>query len=119
MPHGFETCLGRGVALFNAGAFHAAHEAWEEAWLHERGERRLLLQGLILVAAGWLKRDAGNPHGAGRLFSRASERLGSLPGDCEGMNVDGLRREVATWREGGGAGRPSLVWRGSRQEGEH
>lgn len=118
MPRGFETCLARGVALFQAGAFHEAHEAWEEAWLHEQGARRLLLQGLILVAAGWLKRDAGNARGAVRLFSRALERLESLPPDCEGVDVDRLRRDVRVWREGEVAPRPLLVWRASRQEGE-
>lgn len=118
MPRGFSTCLEEGVALFNAGAFHEAHEVWEEAWLHEQGPRRLLLQGLILVAAGWFKREAGNPHGPPRLFSRALERLGSLPPVCEGVDVVVLRRQVEAWREGGEESRPLLVWQVSHPEGE-
>ena len=31
----------RGRALFNDRRFFQAHEAWEEAWLHEEGELRL------------------------------------------------------------------------------
>jgi uncharacterized protein len=44
--------LEQGRTLFNQGCFFEAHEAWEAAWLHEEGELRLLLQGLIQVAAG-------------------------------------------------------------------
>jgi hypothetical protein len=109
MPRGFETCLAEGVALFNAGRFFEAHEAWEEAWRRESGARRLLLQGLILVAAGWLKRDAGNAQGAWTLFSRALERLQPLPSRCEGVDVGGLRPQVVLWREGGPCARPVLA----------
>jgi uncharacterized protein len=109
MPRGFDTCLREGVALFDAGRFHAAHEVWEEAWRDETGPRRLLLQGLILVAAGWLKRDAGNTRGAWTLFSRALERMGPLPASCEGVDVEGLRPHVVRWREGGAEGRPTLA----------
>lgn len=110
MSRGFDTCLAEGVALFDAGRFHEAHEAWEEAWLRESGPRRLLLQGLILVAAGWLKRDAGNARGAWTLFSRALERLDSLPPAYEGVDVGGLRPQVVGWREGGTHVRPRLAW---------
>ena len=118
MPRGFDNCLADGVALFNAGRFYEAHEAWEEAWLCESGARRLLLQGLILVAAGWLKRDAGNARGAWTLFSRALERLHSLPARCEGVDVGGLRPQVARWREGGPCARPALACSAPLQEGD-
>ena len=118
MPRGFDTCLAEGVALFDAGHFFEAHEAWEEAWLHERGARRLLLQGLILVAAGWLKRDAGNARGAWTLFSRALERLEQLPPGCEGMDVGGLCPRVVRWREGEADERPLLAWLAAERGGE-
>jgi hypothetical protein len=116
MPRGFDSCLSEGVVLFNAGHFYEAHEVWEEAWLRESGERRLLLQGLILVAAGWLKRDAGNARGAWTLFSRALERLEHLPPGCEGMDIGGLRLQVARWREGESHARPVLAWLVPHQE---
>jgi uncharacterized protein len=119
MPRAFATCLEEGMTLFNAGAFHAAHEAWEEAWRHEHGPRRLLLQGLILAAAGWLKRDAGNARGAWTLFSRALERMESLGPLCEGVDVDRLRRDITRWRAGEGTDRPLLVWPLDASGGEH
>lgn len=109
MPRGFDTCLAEGVALFDSGRFFEAHEVWEEAWQLEHGPRRLLLQGLILVAAGWLKRDAGNARGAWTLFSRALERLEALPPACEGVDVGGLRPQITGWREGGPCDRPLLA----------
>jgi hypothetical protein len=102
-------CLSEGVALFNEGHFFEAHEAWEEAWRREAGERRLLLQGLILVAAGWLKRDAGRTQGAHTLFSRAQARLEALPPVCEGVDVARLRLQLAAWLEGQAGERPRLV----------
>jgi predicted metal-dependent hydrolase len=118
MPRAFATCLGEGMTLFNAGSFHAAHEVWEEAWRYEHGPRRLLLQALILAAAGWLKRDAGNARGAWTLFSRALERLESLAPTCEGMDVNGLRRDITRWRVGEGADRPLLARSLDASEGE-
>lgn len=108
MPSAFDTCLAEGVALFDAGCFFEAHEVWEEAWRREAGERRRLLQGLILVAAGWLKRDAGKARGAWNLFSRALARLEGLPPRCEGVDVQALRRQVVSWREGAPCARPVL-----------
>ena len=108
MSRAFATCLHEGWTLFDAGACHAAHDVWEEAWRVETGERRLLLQGLILVAAGWLKRDAGNHSGATRLFCRALERLALVPPRYEGLDVEGLRHAIPRWREGRGGDRPSL-----------
>ncbi len=52
-----------GVGEFNAGRFFEAHEVWEDLWLETVGHERLLLQGLIQIAAGYLKAESGN-HGA-------------------------------------------------------
>jgi predicted metal-dependent hydrolase len=113
--HNDETAarLAEGVALFNAGHFYEAHEVWEEAWRREQGVRRQLLQGLILVAAGWVKREAGNARGTRVLFTRALERLEGLPPVCEGVDVERLRPQVARWREGEAAERPVLVVSGA------
>jgi hypothetical protein len=103
-------CLSEGVSLFNEGHFFEAHEAWEEAWRREAGARRQLLQGLILVAAGWLKRDAGIARGAHTLFSRALARLEALPPVCEGVDVARLRTQLAGWLVGQAGERPRLVF---------
>lgn len=101
MNSGFNECLAEGVALFNAGHWFEAHEVWEEAWKLQSGPRRDLLQGLILVAAGLIKRQAGRTEGARTLFTRALERLEPLPELYEGVHVGMLVPEVRRWREGG------------------
>lgn len=69
--------LDRGVGLFDAGEFFAAHEAWEDGWkATEEPETRLLLQGLIQVAAGFYKIVVqGKPDSAQRLLARGLEKL--------------------------------------------
>ena len=108
MNSSFEDCLAEGVALFNAGLWYEAHEVWEEAWKLQYGPRRDLLQGLILVAAGLIKRQAGRTQGARTLFTRALERLEPLPATCEGVDVGLLVPQVRHWREGGTSAPPRV-----------
>ena len=99
--------LEEGRALFNAGRFFEAHERWEEAWLSETGPARLLLQGLIQVAAGFLKMKAGNRPAAIRLFETGVGRIVAagpppeLGGFCESV-----RQITARLRESGGDAAP-------------
>lgn len=110
MNSDFHECLTEGVSRFNAGLWYEAHEAWEQAWLRETGDRRGLLQGLILVAAGCLKHQAGKSEGARTLFTRALGRLERLPASFEGVDVGALVPQVRQWREGGELTRPVVPW---------
>jgi len=110
MNSGFHECLAEGVSRFNASHWYEAHEVWEQAWLKETGDRRALLQGLILVAAGCLKHRAGRAEGARTLFTRALGRLERLPATYEGVNVGALVPQVRQWREGGALAAPVVVW---------
>lgn len=65
----------RGVAYFDAGAYFAAHEVWEELWMESTGDEKRFLAALIQVAAGYLKRERGVANGARRLWSRALAAL--------------------------------------------
>jgi uncharacterized protein len=57
--------LSKGIELFNAGDFWAAHEAWEEAWTPDRhGPDRGFWKGLIQIAAGSLHCTRRNRRGA-------------------------------------------------------
>ncbi|HYD48682.1 MAG TPA: DUF309 domain-containing protein [Terriglobales bacterium] len=70
-----------GIALFNAGAFFAAHEAWEELWLELVGEEKQLVQGLIQIAAGYYKLEQGNRSATRKLFEKALARIAAA-GEC-------------------------------------
>jgi uncharacterized protein len=102
----------RGRVLYDAGRFFDAHEVWEEAWLAERGEVRALLQGLIQVAAGYVKglRDL-RPAGSVKLFEAALAKLEPLPDGLAGVALDRFRADLASaaeaarrWRDGAAAG---------------
>jgi uncharacterized protein len=86
----------RGVALFNAGYYWEAHEAWEALW-HAHGRRGAtadLLKGLIKLAAAGVKVRERQPHGvitharrAAALFESAKAEGGS----CRlGLELDEL-----------------------------
>ena len=67
--------LEEGRALFNAGRFFEAHEKWEEVWLEETGSAKLLLQGLIQIAAGFHKARSGNGGAAVRLCGAGASKV--------------------------------------------
>lgn len=55
--------VARGVALFDAGAYFEAHEAWEEHWGGGPKAERDLVKGLIKVAVAFHHLRHGNPGG--------------------------------------------------------
>lgn len=82
-----------GILLFNERQFFEAHEVWEDAWRTAAGDDRLLLHGLIQVAAGFHKLQCGQPAGTVALLDKGMEKLGAVPPDAAGR-VD-LRAWIA------------------------
>jgi predicted metal-dependent hydrolase len=90
-----EERLARGRALFNAGLYFEAHEAWEDAWRVETGPVRLTLHGLIQVAAGLHKATRQNqPKGCVHLLGTGLEKLREVPEDSCGLAVKEFREAV-------------------------
>jgi predicted metal-dependent hydrolase len=86
----------RGVALFNAGYYWEAHEAWESLW-HAAGRKGPVadvLKGLIKLAAAGVKVREGQPHGITTHARRAAELFESVH-DRAGRHVLGL--DLAEW----------------------
>jgi len=67
-----------GIALFNAGDYFEAHEAWEDAWHATRGRTKATLQVLIQLAVAMEHHRRGNRVGAKRMIKRAQRRLEAL-----------------------------------------
>ena len=84
--------LERGRLLFNAGRYFEAHEAWEQAWLVEQGDARVLLQGLIQVAAGCHKAWEGQAAGCVRLIGAGLEKLERV---ASAYGIAGFARAMA------------------------
>lgn len=72
-----------GIDLYNAGEFHAAHDAWEERWMGEVGQQeKLFLQAMIQSAVAFHHLDIGRPGAARQMYLRAKEKFARL-----GQNV--------------------------------
>ena len=90
--------LRAGIAIYNAGRYHAAHDAWEAYWLDlERGtpdER--FLHGLIQFTAVVYHGHNHNWTGARGLAESAGEYLADLPAEYRGVDVGSTRSWLAT-----------------------
>ena len=84
--------VSEGARLFDEGRYFEAHEAWEAHWLVEKDEsRRLLLQGLIQIAAAFHKLvDKDAPEPAARLYAKGLAKLDRCPAEVAGG--EGLTR---------------------------
>jgi hypothetical protein len=72
-----------GIDLYNAGEFHAAHDAWEERWMGEVGrDEKLFLQAMIQSAVAFHHLEIGRPGAARRMHQMAGEKFARL-----GVNV--------------------------------
>lgn len=71
-----------GIDLYNAGEFHAAHDAWEERWMGEVGGReKLFLQAMIQSAVAFHHLEIGRPGAARQMYTRAKEKFALLGTD--------------------------------------
>jgi hypothetical protein len=77
-----------GIDLYNAGEFHAAHDAWEERWMDEVGPReKLFLQAMIQSAVAFHHLEIGRPGAAREMYRRAKEKFARL-GAASFMSLD-------------------------------
>ncbi|MGH9458960.1 MAG: DUF309 domain-containing protein [Thermoanaerobaculia bacterium] len=100
-----EAALREGLRLFNAEAYFAAHEAWEELWLRADEPLRTYVQGLIQLAAGWHHLGRGNPGGARRLLDAAIRKLEPYPSGFAGIDAS----EAVTQAQAILGGKPRLA----------
>ncbi|MFT4891327.1 MAG: putative metal-dependent hydrolase [Halobacteriales archaeon] len=88
--------LRAGIAIYNAGEYLAAHDAWEERWLElSDGPDKRFLQGLIQFTAAVHHARTRNWLGARKLADRAGEYLADLPDDYREVNVGHVRAFLA------------------------
>jgi len=93
-----EAHLRAGVAVYNAGGYHAAHDAWEDWWLSlDSGtDDERFLHGLIQFTAAVFHACEGNRSGATGLAGSGQEYLADLPAAYRDVNVGDVRRYLAT-----------------------
>jgi len=93
-----DTHLRAGVAIYNAGGYHAAHDAWEECWLElDSGtEDERFLHGLIQFTAAVFHAHNRNWSGATGLAGSGRRYLADLSADYRGVNVGAVRVYLRT-----------------------
>ncbi|WP_284006899.1 DUF309 domain-containing protein [Haloarcula pelagica] len=85
--------LRAGIAVYNAGRYHAAHDAWEDRWLAlDTGDDERFLHGLIQFTAVVHHGRGENWSGAQGLAESAGEYLTDLPADYRGVDLETVRR---------------------------
>lgn len=92
----FTVSLDSGRRRFEAGAFHAAYEAWEDGWRQTIGLERRVLQVLVLWSDALEHHEQGKELTANRLLLRALERLGEVGDAFDGIDIDSLREGLVT-----------------------
>ncbi|MXV63411.1 DUF309 domain-containing protein [Natronorubrum sp. JWXQ-INN-674] len=111
--------LRAGAAIYNAGYYHAAHDAWEAHWLDlESGtDDERLLHGLIQFTAAVYHARNRNWVGAVGLADSAHEYLAELPETARAVRLSPIRSFLADL-----AADPELIERrppvGLEHEGE-
>ncbi|WP_458190375.1 DUF309 domain-containing protein [Haladaptatus sp. NG-WS-4] len=93
--------LRAGVAIYNAGEFHAAHDAWEDHWLELDGgsDDERFLHGLIQFTAVVFHAHDANWVGIRGLAESAVSYLDGLPADYRGVNVEDVRSYLRAVRD--------------------
>ncbi len=108
--------LRAGAAIYNAGHYHAAHDAWEDVWLElESGtDDERLLHGLIQYTAAVFHAHDRNWEGAVGLATSATGYLDGLPAEYRAVGLDPVRSFLETL-----ATDPEVVERRPPQPIEH
>jgi predicted metal-dependent hydrolase len=71
---------------------------WEDAWRASSGERAVFLQGLIQIAAGFLKWQRGQPRGMTALLDKGQDKLQRVGPRFERVKVKELLDALGAWR---------------------
>lgn len=89
--------LRAGIAIYNAGGYHAAHDAWEDHWLglDSGTDDERFLHGLIQFTAAVFHARNRNWSGATGLAESAGEYLAGLGETYRGVDVAAVRDFLA------------------------
>lgn len=77
----------KGIDLFNAGEFFAAHEVWEDLWRGSREVKREYYQGLVQCAVALEHFRRGNARGALRLYDTCRRHFSHVPDTFMGVDI--------------------------------
>jgi uncharacterized membrane protein YdjX (TVP38/TMEM64 family) len=97
-----------GLAAWQRSDFHGARTAWEEPAAEASGDHHALLSALADLAGALERQGAGHAQAALHLLGATRERLGELPAQVLGLDVDRLRADLPADPEAALAAPPAL-----------
>lgn len=89
-----------GVFLFNQGEYWFAHEAWEDVWREVEGPSKLFYQGLIQLAAGYVKLQQRHYKGAIANLRKGLEKFRALDDQAGDLDVPIRYKQIVNQSRG-------------------
>lgn len=80
--------------LFNSEKYWKTHEVLEGVWKHSQGDERVLLNGIILVAAALVHYQKGEYSVCISILKRALDKLQNAYGHYHNIDIDLLKTHV-------------------------
>ncbi len=90
-----------GIFFFNDERFWECHEVFEGVWKNCHGEEKMLVHGIILVAAALVHYQKDEDSICLSVLGRALEKLSHSSGNYYNIDVDKLRSKVLDIRNSG------------------
>jgi predicted metal-dependent hydrolase len=88
--------VSRGIELFNAGDYLAAHEEFEHVWLSNEGADADFFKGLVQACVALHHYREGNLEGAARLHAGHRMYLAAFLPRHRGIDVAGFLEEMSS-----------------------
>jgi len=79
------------IAKFNAGEYYAQHDLLEALWRETKSPVRQLYQAVLQIGVAYYQIEQRNWRGAVKMLNRGLRGLRNFPGQCQGIDVTGLR----------------------------
>ena len=89
-----EQAISDGISYFNNERFWECHEILEGVWKNCTGVEKLLIQGLILVAAGLVHYQKDEDEICISIFNRAMTKLENSNGEYHNIDIDKIKNTV-------------------------
>ncbi len=96
-----EKAIKDGIFFFNDERFWECHEVFEGVWKNCNGDEKMLVQGIILVAAALVHYQKGEDSICLSVLGRALEKLSNSSGNYYNIDLDRLRNKVLDIRNSG------------------
>lgn len=92
-----EAALREGVRRFDAGEYHAAHEAFERCWLANEGADADFFKGLVQASICLHHATRGNGEGARKLYTGHRRLLAPFLPTHRGLDLARLLTELQAY----------------------